>query len=29
MAYAGQERFRLFSYHAGIQPEARSRDFGE
>jgi hypothetical protein len=27
--YTGQETFKLFSYHLGIQPETRSRDFGE
>lgn len=27
--YTGQEKFRLYSYHVGIQPETRSRDFPE
>lgn len=29
LVYAGQAQFRLFSYHAGINPESKSRDFSE
>lgn len=28
-SYAGQQKFRLFSYHQGISPETRSRAFSE
>lgn len=26
-SYSGQRKFRLFSYHVGVRPETRSRDF--
>jgi len=29
ITYSGQERFKLFSYQPGIQPETRSRDFSD
>jgi hypothetical protein len=29
MVYAGQERFKLYSYHVGLVPESQSRAFSE
>ncbi len=27
LTYSGQGKFRLFSYHVGMRPEPKSRDF--